>query len=209
LSLSRIAVEGLARSGYLIQDGLDLDQRLVRIAGVRLSEAMENVRAAQAFDAPTAMVASTTDALSAIEDDLRRAGMEIRRGKNGNAPLPTSVAFAGRTQQIKWQVEPEVERLIRAGLPGGPHADSFPIYAVASGVVHSRPWMLGHQAAGRIEPAVDPALYASAAHMATFALSGWMRDLDAFYGHSATERRRRLDDLYRESLTVLRPLIWE
>lgn len=209
LSLSRVAVEGLARSAYLIQDGLDLAQRLVRIAGVRVSETLDDVRAVHAFDAPTAMATAFDDALAQLVDGVRLAGMEVLHGKNGDAPFPTSVAFEGRTQQIKWKVEPEVDRLIKAGLPNGPHTDSFPIYAVASGIVHSRPWMLGHQAAGRNAPAVDPALYASAAHMLLFAVSGWLRDIEAFYGHSASARRRHLDQLYRESLDFVRPLIWE
>ncbi|OPC76615.1 hypothetical protein B4N89_44805 [Embleya scabrispora] len=209
LSLSRVAVEGLARSGYLIRDGLDLAQRLVRIAGVRLSEAMEDVRAVHAFDAPTAVATAMDGALARLVDDVRSAGMEVRYGKTGDAPFPTSVAFEGRTQQIKWPVEPEVARLVKAGMPNGPHTDSFPIYAVASGIVHSRPWTLGHQAANRSAPAVDPSLYASAAHMLLFAVSGWLRDLEAFYGHSASARRRQLDESYRESLDLLRPLIWE
>lgn len=209
LSLSRVAVEGLARSGYLIQDGLDLAHRLARIAGVRVSEALEDVRAVHAFDAPTAMATAFDDALAQLVDSVRLAGMEVLYGKNGNAPYPTSVSFKDGTQQIKWPVEPEVDRLIKAGLPNGPHTDSFPIYAVASGIVHSRPWMLGHQAAGRNTPAEDPSLYASAAHMLLFAVSGWLRDLEAFYGHSASVRRRHLDELYRESLEFLRPLIWE
>ncbi|GCD97067.1 hypothetical protein [Embleya hyalina] len=176
---------------------------------MRVSEAPEEVRAVYAFDASTAMATAFDDALAQLVDSVRLAGMEVLNGKNGNASFPTSVSFEDGTQQIKWPVEPEVDRPIKAGLPNGPHTDSFHIYAMASGIVHSRTWMLGHQAAGRNTPMEDPALYACAAHMLLFAVSGWLRDLEAFYGRSASTRRRHLDQLYREWLGFLRPLIRE
>ncbi|MYS82092.1 hypothetical protein [Embleya scabrispora] len=45
--------------------------------------------------------------------------------------------------------------------------------------------------------------------MVLFALNGWMRDLEVFFGHSASARRRQLEEMYRESLVVLGPLLWE
>jgi hypothetical protein len=136
MTLVRVACEGAARIGHLLDPETGFEVRILRAAAFRLDSAEANVNAARGLPADSpAMPHAFTVATQKREDvvnQIERAGITIRLNTKGQ---PTHLELDGTPHVVP-------RKLNLTHLMEKQFVERPSWYRITSGVVHSAPWML-------------------------------------------------------------------
>jgi hypothetical protein len=135
-TLVRVACEGAARIGYLLDPAVGFDVRLLRTGVLELADADAQVATVRSVAAARPELAHAVDRAikrrEGLLGQLERSGMTVRM----KGQKPTHLELGDPACIVPCKLN--LTGLVEQHFPGRPGS-----YRSASGIVHSNPWTLG------------------------------------------------------------------
>jgi len=135
LTLARVVLEGCAFTHYLYDPSIPLAQRLARVAGMRVSEARNGVKAAAAFDPE-----EQAEAQARLAEARQLAGEAGAVGRTGSRGRVTGFTVDGEYAPLDHMIGQQTEAFLPSWAAGA--------YPLLSGAAHGRPWMIARARSG-------------------------------------------------------------
>lgn len=129
LTLSRVAMEGVVFSEYLLDPAIPLNRRLARVAGMWKTDATYAQKQGEAHGLDPAEAGQM---LAYVEDALRKCQAVERLNPKGKL---VGYSFGSESAPLDINITERVAKAMPVWLPAP--------YRLTSGAAHNRPWMIG------------------------------------------------------------------
>ncbi|MFF4356917.1 hypothetical protein [Streptomyces sp. NPDC001604] len=129
LTLSRVVLEGVLFSEYLIDPTIPLNRRLARLAGMWRTDATYALKQAEAHGQEPAEAGQM---LAYVEDALQKCQAVERHDRRGKV---SGYSFGSESAALDINITERATKVMPDWLPAP--------YRLTSGASHNRPWMIG------------------------------------------------------------------
>ncbi|MFF7763144.1 hypothetical protein [Streptomyces griseorubiginosus] len=182
LTLSRVVMEGVLFSEYLLDSTIPLNRRLARLAGIWRTDATYALKQAEAYGQEPAEAGQM---LAYVEDCLQKCQAVERHDRRGKI---NGYSFGSESAALDLNITERATAVMPNWLPAP--------YRLTSGVSHNRPWMIGRarDLAGGNGLAGEAATVMAAVMVALGSIEVTVNAFGKYFGVDVSEEQQHMED---------------